>query len=252
MRFAIVDDDRRDREHLAELLREYAAVNRMELETDEFPGGRELLDAYRPLAYAAVFLDIYMDGMSGVDTARALRELDRRAPIIFLTTSMEHMSAAFSLHTYDYIEKGTPKERLFRSLDELLNVHTRLLNTPRLTFVSNRTEIGVSYLDLVSVCTVGRNYLEIADAEGERWKTRLSFSSVEKELSRDDRFLTLMRGVIVNLDYVEDMGEKQCVLRGGGTLPLNIHGAKELRSCWRNYAVRAARAEAESDRRRRQ
>lgn len=247
--FAIVDDRGEDRAYLRELLREYAALNHVSMELREFPSGEALLAAYAPLAYTAVFLDIYMDGMTGMETARALHALDRRAPIVFVSTSMEHMSEAFSLHAHDYIEKGTPKERIFHSLDELLDLHTRLVSAPKLTFGVNRAEISVSYLDLVFVRTAEKNYLEIADADGNRYETRMTFSAVEQLLAADDRFLTLTRGVIVNLDYVEEIGAERCVLTLGASLPLNVRGAKQLRQAWQNYLLRETGREDESRRR---
>ena len=40
------------------------------------------LIAFRPQVYDVIFIDQYMEGMSGMDTAREIRKLDEEAAII--------------------------------------------------------------------------------------------------------------------------------------------------------------------------
>ena len=139
-------------------------------------------------------------------------------------------------------------ERLFQSLDELLDIHTRLLNTPRLTFAVKQAEVSISYLDIVSICTAEKNYLEISDADGRNYETRMTFAAAEKQLSADDRFLTLTRGVIVNLDHVTGMDAETCTMSTGTVLPLNVRSGKQIRQAWQNYLLRQTRREDEDRR----
>ena len=68
MRIAAVDDSAAERGWLLSALKEYAAMRGLELKTDAFAGGEELLGAFQPYVFSAVFLDIFMDGMTGVET----------------------------------------------------------------------------------------------------------------------------------------------------------------------------------------
>ena len=43
---------------------------------DSFESGEALLKAFRKGRWQLIFLDIYMPGITGIDAARAIRELD--------------------------------------------------------------------------------------------------------------------------------------------------------------------------------
>ena len=113
MRIAIVDDLRMDAEKLRGLL----AV-RLPAGTpiDLYDSGAALLAS--EAKHDLVFLDILMDGLNGVETARRLRAGDIRCLIVFLTTSCEFAWEAFPVHPFDYLIKPVDEEKLDRVLAE--------------------------------------------------------------------------------------------------------------------------------------
>ena len=69
MNIAIVDDRKEDREKLSSILLKYAAAGSEKLNIQHFESAEALLDNYQPFLYTILFLDIYMDGMSGMQAA---------------------------------------------------------------------------------------------------------------------------------------------------------------------------------------
>ena len=104
MRFALVDDAAAERETAGRLFSSFAEEMHTEFEVDMFDSGEAFLSAFVPYTYDIVFMDIYMSGMNGIETARKMRESDSRSLLIFLTSSGEHMGQAFSVHAFDYME----------------------------------------------------------------------------------------------------------------------------------------------------
>ena len=51
----------------------------------------------------------------------------------------------------------------------------------------------------------------------------------------DSRFLVLMKGLIVNMDYIVQVKDNVCLMQGGAVFPLHVKRAKELRQRWLNY-----------------
>ena len=84
LRFAIAEDVPADRELLEGCLTRYLAEHGLEGRIHSFSSGEELLEDY-PSGADAVFLDIEMAGMNGMETARQLRRLDRDVPLRFVT-----------------------------------------------------------------------------------------------------------------------------------------------------------------------
>lgn len=67
----------------------------------------------------AVFLDIHMPGLSGIDLARALGHFDRRPPFVFVTADEERAVEAFDLAAVDYVLKPVQAERLAQTVQRL-------------------------------------------------------------------------------------------------------------------------------------
>ncbi len=235
MNIAVVDDIENDRNLIVQLLKEYSAVSRIHMDITEFESAEELLDNFRSYSFGFIFLDIYMNGLSGVDAARIIREKDPDIVIIFLTTSDEHMPEAFSVHAYDYIGKPADKERVFTVMNECIQSRFSNTNEPHLTFVSERTQISLPYNSTKMIRTSNANYLEITDKNGDTYETRMTFSSISDTLLSDNRFLLVIRGILINMDYVRDIHNGICVLEGNISLPINVKKSKELEDTWQNY-----------------
>lgn len=84
MRIAICDDEKM---FLIKLRKEITdMLTGSDYELKEFQSGEELLSAYNQQKYDIIILDIKMNGINGLDTARKIRKSDRRAVIAFLTS----------------------------------------------------------------------------------------------------------------------------------------------------------------------
>ncbi|MCR5788584.1 MAG: LytTR family DNA-binding domain-containing protein [Lachnospiraceae bacterium] len=243
MNIAIVDDISQEVEPLRQYLREYAAASHVSLTIKSFDSAEELLKDYRPYTYTAVFLDIYMKKKTGIDAAKEIREQDAETLLIFLTSSMNFMPEAFTLHAYEYMEKPVQKDRVFRLMDDIKRLRGEE-NTASLHFVSKRVEEELPYGDIVIIRSTG-NYQEIEDKDGNIHKTRMSFGEISGLLLQDSRFLMVLRGEIVNMDYIIhfDPAEGVCHIRENIHLPINLRNMKKLEQTWQNYTFNKIRKE---------
>ena len=233
MNIALVDDLATELDRMESLLNEYAAANAVQIDISRFSSAEELLDVYRPYMFAVVFLDIYMDGATGVEAARRIRQVDADTIIVFLTTSTEHMADAFQTHAYEYVIKPAKAERVNALMDDILRRSAKA-RTDRFQFTEGRQNRSLSFSEIESVQGSG-NYLNITDAKGNTYRTRMTFGAASKTLLEDARFLQIMRGVLVNMDLVVGIRGGSCVTKSGARLPLNVRSAKDIEQTWRNY-----------------
>ena len=236
MNIAVTDDDPKDREKIIRILSEYAASNHMDISVSEYDNAGEFLADYRPLLYSAVFLDIYMEGMSGIEAAQKIRETDRDAIIVFLTTSEDHMPEAFRLHAYEYIVKPVIKEDLFPVMDDILK-KTTPVRSPHFCFTEKEGDLCILFDDLVTVGTDAHNYLVIRDKDGNEYLTRMTFANACDHLLNDKRFLQARRGVIVNMAYIKSFDDALLHLTVGEPVPIGSRNRKKLEQIWDNYLV---------------
>ena len=243
MNIAIVDDEQAEIDSFLSVIKEYSLLAEAEITVSTFHSAEEFIEEYRPLAYTAVFMDIFMSGMTGVEAAKRILEDDRHAIIIFLTSSDGFMGDALSIHAYDYIEKPAEKTRIFKVMDDVLMKKSEYDTTPRLMFTSDRCDYSVPYPDIISVSTVMRNYLEITQATDKSYKVRLPFSGIQDELSADKRFFTITRGVMVNMDYVKGIEGNVCVLANEERFPITSNNVDNFKNIWQNYQIDSLRNE---------
>lgn len=234
MNIAIVEDMQVGIDLLENLLFDYARQRRLSLDVDSFTSAEEFLKNYHPYRYTIIFMDIFMDGIDGMEAAERIREVDSGTLLIFQTASGDHMPQAFNVHAYDYIQKPFNITRLYHLLDEILELQNGRSRNPRLSFISNRHEQSIPFSQIECIASRG-NYLEVTDWNGTVYKTRMTFSEAADQLSKDTRFLMILRGVLVNMDHVIGFRDNTCYLEGDIILPVNIKNARKIEQTWNNY-----------------
>ncbi|MBQ7564348.1 MAG: response regulator [Lachnospiraceae bacterium] len=245
MNLAIVDDRQEEAAEVKAMLKKYAALYQLEMDITYFPSAEMLLKSFRPLLYTIIFMDIYMEGLTGIQAAKELRKTDSSFILIFLTTSEDHRADAFHCHAYDYLVKPVSEQALFQTIDDILRNRTETA-AKRLLFSSKRRDYSIPYEELLFVRTEssGSNYLEITDSGNNTYRTRMTFSSVYNILKNDKRFLLLQSGVLVNMEHIVLLKDKCCVLDNKDLLPYAVKKEKEIRQIWQNYMFEHIRNQA--------
>ena len=219
MHIALTDDRPDALAKLSNALTEYADLHGLHFDLYPFSGGEELLEALPAHRFSIIFLDVFMNGISGIETAAKIRETDEDVCLIFLTTSKEHQNEAIHWHVYDYINKDEGPEAVFRVMDRL------------------------PYSDLVCL-TADRNYLVIHSRQKRQYRARMTLSSVWSQLEQDGRFLQVLRGVIVNMDYITDISDNTCCLQGDLRLPVSVRNRTRIEQLWTDYTFSRIRRES--------
>ena len=101
---AIVEDDNDSAQLLGEYLERYKKENQETFHVSSFTNGLNFLDEYNA-EYDIIFMDIEMPYLSGMDTARKLRELDESVCIIFVTNMAQYAVSGYEVSAMDFIVK---------------------------------------------------------------------------------------------------------------------------------------------------
>lgn len=72
---------------------------------DEAEAREEFLAGFQPDSFQLVFLDIRMEGMNGIETARLLRKQTAKLPIVFLTSSADYALEGYQVFSTGYLLK---------------------------------------------------------------------------------------------------------------------------------------------------
>ena len=115
MRVLAVDDERPALDDLARVLRGHEDVDAVECAES----GQEALAALASAAYDAVFLDVRMPGLDGVELARVLRRFANPPALVFVSAYESAAVEAFELRAVDYLMKPVSRARVDEALDRV-------------------------------------------------------------------------------------------------------------------------------------
>ena len=242
----VVDDEQPALEDLAYLLRQHPRIGTVVTASDATEALRRLRDG----AFAAVFLDIRMPGLDGLELARVLSRFARPPDIVFVTAFEQHAVEAFELQAVDYLLKPVRPERLSDAI--------RRLGTPARRVGDEEGE--EEELERIPVDTGGRtrmverDSIRFVEASGDyvrlhsddgAFLVRMPISALE-EAWRDAGFVRVHRRYLIAIRHVTELrtrpGGGYDLVVAGEELPVSRRHARELRDRLSRGAGRVRRA----------
>jgi two-component system LytT family response regulator len=118
IRIAAVDDEMHVLERFERMVKD---VKELEL-CGLFESGEHLLAYLKDHPLDAVFLDIEMPGVNGLQLSEQVLDLNENIDIIFVTAFNQYAIEAFELQAMDYIMKPLTEERLHKTVRRLLKI----------------------------------------------------------------------------------------------------------------------------------
>ena len=100
MKIAICDDDKKLRKDLRHLIEVQLDLMALTYEIEEYESGISLLERINKKEPDILFLDIEMPGIGGMDTARALRNLEKKMLIIFITAYPDYVFQGYEVKPF--------------------------------------------------------------------------------------------------------------------------------------------------------
>ncbi len=116
MRVLVVDDEPPAVDELAYLLGQDPRIASVATCTS----ATEAIQRLQETEYDAVFLDIQMPALSGLELAGVLGRFRTPPPVVFVTAHDEHAVAAFDLRAVDYVLKPVRADRLAETVSRLV------------------------------------------------------------------------------------------------------------------------------------
>ncbi|MBQ9618643.1 MAG: response regulator transcription factor [Oscillibacter sp.] len=201
---------------------------------ERFADGAEFLNGFCPGKYDLVLMDIYMDGLSGVDAVSRLREQDSATPVAFITSSLDHAMDGYRLHVARYLHKplqtGEVEEVLRFALREKANEAGVSLPTGTVSFRQIRY-VEQSNHDLIFHLTGGREA-----------RARERLDRIEGQFPVPP-FFRPHKSYLVNLYYVRylDRELNAFEMNGGGTAYIRRSSVREAAKALQSTLFRATR-----------
>ena len=236
LRLAICDDLPEEREALLALL-EQAPIATV---CAQFASSEELLEAFRPGGFDLLLMDIYMDGMTGVEAVQKIREMDEAIPIAFTTTSTEHTLESYRLSVLKYLEKPVRQ----KDIDDLLRlVKLQKDSAPRLTIRQNGETQKLPLSELMVLEQQG-HHVVLSLKGGSTIQLYGKLSDLLPQLEGQP-FFCPHKSYCVNLAFVRGINEEyQCYdMADGKKVPISRSNRARARRAWEDFLFARTRGE---------
>lgn len=235
LRVAIIDDLPADRERLLADVSRWAMEQSLPLAAppDLFESGEEFLEKFSAGKYDVAFLDIYMGGINGMDTARKIRETDTACRLIFTTTTSEFAVDSYDVDSSWYLVKPYSYEKLSRALDRC-----SLSWQEQNAFLLVSGKSGEEKLPLHQIAWteyVNRKVC-VHFKNGQETQFSMRLMDFSKMLLPYPYFCDCMKGLIVNFEAVEKLLDDSFLLENGKKLPISRLKYRQVREQFLEYS----------------
>jgi DNA-binding LytR/AlgR family response regulator len=240
-----VDDEQTQLQDLARLLRSCAAVEEVECAFD----GHDALVKLSAERYDAIFLDVRMPDLDGLELARVLKRFATPPQIVFVSAYDTAAVDAFELRALDYLRKPVSRRRVEEALER---VTAALEHGAAETAEgdAHRAQRPPSEHDLVAVSSarggavqlVPRSEILYGQAHGDfvrivtgdgRYLLRVTLAEIENRWEPFG-FARVHRQYVANLGQARELrpllgGTAELVFTDGQTVPVARRHVAELR-----------------------
>jgi DNA-binding LytR/AlgR family response regulator len=243
LRVLAVDDEAPARAELAYLLARDPRVATVLTAAD----GAEALRTLETTSVDALFVDIRMPGLDGLDLARVLRRFATPPVVVFVSAYDSHAVEAFDLRAVDYVMKPVREDRLTEAVRRVVESRGRapsaaVASAPEPDDETIAVELGgvtrfVKRSDVRYVESHG-DYARLVTADG-RHLVRVSLAHLEEEWAAAG-FVRIHRRWLVALPAIDEVrtdGGRMSLRVGDAVLPVSRRHTRELR----DRLVRSAR-----------
>ena len=223
MRIAVCDDEKLFAQSLCKRLE---ALGGSGLLISVYLSGSELVrEMVSGRRFDAVFLDIEMPGLDGLEAARKLRKLGGELSIVFLTSHTELAMEGYEVDALRFL----PKDCSDKKLSEALKAIEREQSVKPNIVIKQKGEEYVIAPERIILAEADNNDVRFISEEGvitARMKLTEALELLEKN-SQD--FVRVHRGVVVNLGHIKKYTAKDILLDNGETVPVSRGCAAEFK-----------------------
>lgn len=209
MRIAICDDEQKELLYLQNLVKKHDAYADILL----FLSAESMLNSMENQQCDLVLLDIEMDEINGFAAAKKLVGMHNPPLIVFVTNSREYTYRGYEV-AFRYLLKPVN----YSTLSDVLSAAKARVEPYKLKLSTNGYSHIISIYEISHFESFGHNL--VVHTKASEFTCKMKMSEVEALLP-DDTFAAPHKSYLVNLDFVNTIGENELSLIGEIRIPIS-------------------------------
>lgn len=207
MRIAICDDEKEYRTLILQYIKFYFTEHALDLETHEFESGEALLSSRQ--VFDMVFLDIEMERLNGIQTAKEINRQSRKTLVFIVTAYQKYLDDAMDLNIFRYIDKPIKAQRIYNGLEKAID----LINNNEITFKARDDGIVTLYKNDIVFVEVARKKVYVNTFE-KQYIARENMDYFKDNLTAT-YFAVPHSSYVVNFNFIKNFQRDKIVLKTG-------------------------------------
>jgi len=165
-----------------------------------------------------------MDKLTGMDTAKKIRDFDKRVEILFTTSISDYVHEGYEVRAYRYLMKPLTYEVVQKHLKECIsNIIEKETN---FLIINNKNNLMKINLDSVLYIETKKKDLTIYEKD-KSYRVKMSMRKIEKLLN-GKKFFRCHNSFLVNLKMVESL-DKNIVYINETPISVSKHRVQGLK-----------------------
>lgn len=225
MKIAIVDDRPEELNRILQITKK--ALPQAKLFT--FPSGEAFLETWKQGEYVLILLDIFMDGILGIDVARKVREDDKDVRLVFCTTSNEFACESYEVGANYYLQKPISESSFAKMLEMIRLDHyeeNRFITLPDGQRIILR---NITYTEYYNHSII------IHSKKRDDLQTRMSQTEWETLLAEHHFLSSCSKGIVVNFYEADRIENGMFLLKNGNSVPISRRKYKEIAEAFAHF-----------------
>lgn len=217
LQIAICDDELFYREKLENLLKQYLHKKELCCSISAFSSGEEFLERYADrIKYDIVFLDISMEKLDGVQTAKQIRAFHSDTAIVFVTAFIDYALEGYKVDAVRYILKDTMDQAVTECMDAIL--HRKKTARVAFSFMEGEKKL---YTDNILYIESRKHKSVFFYMENDLVSYQIyeKLDVIEEKLS-ECGFLRIHKSYLVNMKHIRKINHYTASLDCGTELPV--------------------------------
>lgn len=222
---AICDDDLDVRIYIKSVIVRSFTKEKYEFNYHLFSSGEELIKSQ--FVFDIIFLDIEMNGIDGIETAKQLREKSRRTKIIYVTGHSKYALDVYAVHPFNYIIKPISERKIIDTVNECVEYLSEAeVNSEVWEFKGINGPVLLKSENVIAFEYTGNRRITVY-TQDENYLIKGGISDLF-ELIDTDSFTSPHKSFIINMVHIDSVNSFVVRMVNGLSVPIAQKKMKEF------------------------
>lgn len=233
---AICDDEEYFCKKERDLIEKYLAQRECEAEIDLFASGEELLQNQKQMfKYDIIFLDVSMEKLNGMETAKRIRQMTKDVYIVFVTAFINYALDGYKVDAVRYLLKDSENfdDSFIECMDTIFD--KMKYKTDRKWFEFQEEKMNLKLENLMYIeSNLHKLSFHVIDEKHKIYTMYAKLDDID-EVLRQSGFCRIHKSYLVNFKYVKSLVKYMVHLNDGTVLSISRKNYKDTEEKWICY-----------------